>query len=335
MTRSIKNIGEYRLVHGLVKRVSGSGRSRKTRVGIGDDAFVFKAAPGKDIVVSTDALVSGVHFSQKYMSWRSIGRKAMLVNLSDLAAMGKVRPLFAFVSCGMKGSFPLKNCEDLFRGLAEAAEEHGAVIAGGDTVSSNGPLFVSVTVIGEAYDKDIVTRSGAGQGDALFVSGLQGLSALGLYILNNKPAARKLSAAERAGLIRSHLDPKPRFFESGVLVKSGLASSMIDSSDGLEVSVREIARMSGVGARIDLDSLADNAYLRRICGKLKIDPVRYCLSGGEDYTLIFTVPKEKAVEIMRRLPGAVRVGEITAKGSGVKYFNRGKRVHPRSGFKHF
>ncbi|MFH1282604.1 MAG: thiamine-phosphate kinase [bacterium] len=333
--RTISAVGERNLIAHFQKKLQNYKYLQKPFIDIGDDAFVAGLTSSSMMVVSTDALVSDIHFSNRYMSYREIGRKAMMVNLSDLAAMGWVKPLYALISCSLPKNFSFRDCDELFNGLSSAAYSYGVRIVGGDTVASPKPIFISITVIGEAKRKHIVTRSGAKKGDVIFSSGPLGFSYLGLILLSNSKNKHKLSKNTQKLLIKRHVNPEPKFELAEILAKNKLATSLIDSSDGLQVSIREITRSSNVGARLDITQLVENPVIKSVCAKLKVDPVKICAGGGEDYELIFTVPRHKAAFVRKKVASAIEVGEISAPDAGVSYNLGVIRVSPEVDFKHF
>jgi len=322
------DLGEFKLVSHFVKKSRLIRIKPEPAVHSGDDAFAGGISKGKELVVSKDVLVEGVHFSNRLMSYRQIGRKSMLVNLSDLAAMGGVTPLYALVGCALPKNFDSKNIIDMFDGLCGAARDFGCAIVGGDTVSSKKGVFLSVTVMGEAFKKDLIKRSTAKTGDLIFSTGKLGCSDLGLRLLmKGKKGFSSLKSA--------HINPKPRFEEAALLARNKAANAMIDSSDGLEVCIREIANSSNLGACVDVDILADDSELRKACGMLSLDPRQICVSGGEDYQLVFTAPESKEKFINRHMPQAFKIGRMVKRPGGIKYFYKGREFKSGRGYEHF
>ncbi len=331
--KQMKSLGEFGWLRTLLPRLYWP-RQRKSQlcIGPGDDAGVLRITPGKVLVATTDAMAEGIHFERKWFSWEDLGYKVMAVNMSDLAAMGAVRPLAALVTAAIPGDTPVGIVDKFYNGLDKCAQRWKVGFLGGDTVGSKKGWFVSVTLMGEARPQDLIKRSGARAGDYLVTSGPLGLAAAGLEIL-------KAGGTRRRGnqeLLDAFNRPQPRLEVGAVLGHGQLASSLIDCSDGLEASVRLMAEASGVGAEIDLTRLPiPRALARWAYGKSR-HPWDYALRGGEDYELIFTVRPHRWSLVKRRVPGAILMGRILAKGKGCWAVSPGRRLPLRSyGFSHF
>jgi thiamine-monophosphate kinase len=316
---TLADVGEFGFLAGLLRVLpSGAG----VVVGPGDDAAVVEVN-GARLLLTTDAIVEGVHFRQGWMTPRQIGRKAYLVNASDIAAMGG-RPRFCVVSTGAPPHIPVRVLSAVHRGIAAAAVETGALLVGGN-LSRADELFVSVALVGEA--KRPVTRAGAQPGDLLFVSGTLGLAAAGLRaLLRNHRASGSAVARFR--------EPIPRLHAGAALAHAGVVSAMIDVSDGLVQDLQHICEASGVGAEIEL------ARLPRPRKAPTIEP-SLLLSGGEDYELLCAVP-ERCVARLRRLVPRLGcpftwIGRVMPKSWGVRVRNvTGETVElPEAGFDHF
>jgi thiamine-monophosphate kinase len=317
--RSLAGIGEFGfLAHLLPLLPSGAG----VVVGPGDDAAVVKAG-GALLLLTTDAIVEGVHFRPRWMTPHQIGRKAYLVNASDIAAMGG-RPRFCMVSTGAPPNIPVRVLSAIHRGIAAAAGETGAVLVGGN-LSRAEELFVSVALVGEV--KHPVTRAGARPGDLLFVTGTLGEAALGLRAL-----LRDHRAKGRA--VTRFREPLPRLFAGAALAGAGVVSAMIDISDGLLQDLHHICEASGVGAEIEL-SRVPRARSARV-----IDP-RLLLAGGEDYELLCAVPQRYAARLTRlvsRLDCPLTwIGRVMPKSYGERVRNIDGSILdlPEAGFDHF
>ncbi|NND59975.1 MAG: thiamine-phosphate kinase [Gammaproteobacteria bacterium] len=259
--------------------------------GIGDDAAVLRPAPGNELVAAVDTLAEAVHFPRGLAS-RFVGWRALAVNLSDLAAMG-AEPSWALLSL----SVPAAD-ESWFSGFASGffrlAEEYDVALVGGDTV--RGPLSISVTVLGQVPAGVALTRSGARPGDRLFVSGNPGAAALGLQSLQGLAGNERYQPA--------FLQPHPRIALGRAL--RGLASAVIDISDGLGMDCKRLADASGVAIDIDPERLA---------GVAAAGDVANALSGGDDYELAFTVPAAQRSKLPAQF-AAVEIGEV-CHGRGV------------------
>jgi thiamine-monophosphate kinase len=304
--------------------------------GIGDDCAVASFARDRDVLITTDALIEGVHFEREWTDGRTLGRKALAVNLSDIAAMGGEPRLF-FVSMGLRRDFDLSYIDALYSGMNEMAARFGAVMSGGDTVLSPDRIFLSITVVGDVPEGAAIRRSGARSGDLIYVSGKIGSSALGLIALQRRAEGQAL---ER--YVECHLDPTPRVELGRWLRETGLVTSMIDISDGLISDLRHVVDESGVGYAIDAGLVPAEEGFIDAARDLGCDPYEIMLAGGEDYELLFTVKSEaqgKFEQMIRNSPCGVqlcKIGEIVGDSSVRGVFLDGKRLQLRkTGFDHF
>lgn len=331
----------------IVQRLAATfaTRRRDVKTGIGDDAAVL-AAPSR-LAVTTDVLLED-HDFRRDADPRRLGRKALNVNLSDLAAMG-AKPLWAVLALGLPRKTSPDWLDALTEGVREAAAEHGAAIVGGD-LSASEKIFVSVTAMGQAPERPLL-RSGAEPGDALYVSGTLGAAAAGLRLLEAGyrisegkdalgPKGRKVAgsrAPEIARLIRHQIDPRPQLELGSALAAGGLASAALDVSDGLARDLYRLCRASDVGATVDARLLPADSALPDLAAILDLDPLTTALYGGEDYGLLFTVPRKRraAIEALTGRFALRRIGTIDD-GAGVRLVRGGKRAPlPDAGFDHF
>ena len=271
----LKDLGERGLITRIRRRGAGSGAG--VVMGIGDDAALVRG-PEK-LLITTDLLIEDVDFRRALHPPRLLGRKALSVNLSDIAAMGG-RPLHAVLGLAMPGTTELAWIEAFLGGFREAGRRWGVALVGGD-LSAARQVVIAVTVTGRATS--VVPRSGARPGDILFVSGRLGEAAEGRKLLEtgHKPGER--GGAGR--LLKAFLDPTPRLKLGAALAKRKIASAMIDLSDGLSVDLSHICAESVVGAEVDLGRIPMSSALRRYSK----DPLDAALNGGEDFELLFTV----------------------------------------------
>jgi thiamine-monophosphate kinase len=297
-------------------------------IGIGDDAAVVQAERNTLDLITTDALVEGVHFDRAFVSPADIGHKALAVNLSDLAAMGAA-PRVALLSLILPASLAVTDVDELLAGMLALAARSRISIVGGNVTSSPGPMIVDVTVTGSVHPRRILTRSGARPGDDLYLTGAIGGAAAGLRTLS----AGHLQAADREpadDAIRRYLRPEPRLRFGMLLGRNRAARACIDLSDGLADAVRQIGAASGVGAVIEAARLP-----------IQIETMSFidALRGGEDYELLFAVsPKSR-----RRLDGVRRlvkdlpvtkIGRVTA-DPRIAIDVNGTLEDLPSGFEHF
>ncbi|HET8947328.1 MAG TPA: thiamine-phosphate kinase [Candidatus Polarisedimenticolia bacterium] len=328
----------------LMLRLS-RGRGPRPVVGIGDDAAVLATSSKSRTLVTTDFLTEGVHFRSQWTPPRLLGRKAMAVNLSDIAAMGGV-PLTAVVSVGLPRGTSFASARALATGIAEQARRHRVTIVGGDTCAAQ-RLFVSVTLLGAVEIGREVLRSGARPGDRLYVTGTLGASAAGLATLRR---ARRTSSAHRAAAIqgvreaeravqKAHLDPEPRVLFGRALGLTGIARAMIDLSDGIAKDLPRLCEASGIGAVLSASALPVDPAARRLLGPRRA--LEAALAGGEDYELLFAARPEHEPVLARlgaRLGVPVQaIGAVLPRKSGVRLLGRDGRYRPlpRPAFEHF
>ena len=318
-----------------IRRQSQAG-SEELLLGIGDDCAVIKRGRGLVELVTTDTLVDEVHFDLAWHDPELLGRKAAAVNLSDVAAMGG-QPRYCLLSLALPVDFTELWFDQFMAGFMTRLTEHGTLLIGGDTVKSEGGHVISVTVIGEAREDEILLRSAARSGDLIMVSGSLGDAAAGLEICR-----RRLDAVKDGwlGLIAAHLDPTPEIVLGMVLAESGLVNGMMDVSDGLATDLAHLCRESGVGAEIDGSLIPISDNLRDAAETLGCEPLSWATSGGEDYRLLFTVPdadSEKLRGIVRRKldRDIFSVGRIVG-GKGVVLIDGPNRLDiSYSGYDHF
>lgn len=321
----------------LIKNITASAPASLDRLvkGIGDDCAVVSQASGKDMLITTDSLFDGVHFKMDWISPRTLGRKALSVNVSDIAAMGG-KPLYYLVSIGIPKGMGEKNIQEIFDGMAQVAHGLRMNIIGGDTCASEKGLLLSLTVIGEVEHTKCLYRSGAKAGDAVYVTGTFGGSALGLACMEK--GLRNMHMRE---FIRMHDDPIPRVTTGAWLAASTCVSSMIDVSDGLAGDLSHIANESGISIHIDASKIPLPEGIDDAAAQVHKDPLALALSGGEDYELAFTVHAskvtlfEKMLEVMLPTFGhkVTRIGDVV-EGMGVRV----KDIHGKDmplGFKGF
>jgi thiamine-monophosphate kinase len=298
----VRDTGEFTLIDRLIKQLPERVRvGASLTLGIGDDAAVWTPEPGKAAVLTTDALVEGVHFRLAWTDWFSLGHKMLAVNISDIAAMGAI-PRLATIVLGLTGNERVSDLEHLYRGAGEIAAAYGVAIAGGDVVRVPHDLALGVTLIGEVEPDRVITRSGARPGDLIAVSGTLGASAAGLALLGQDPASPASPATTAELLIASHLRPVPRVALGRVLHASGVTAAM-DLSDGLLGDIRKILVASGVSGEVDVETLPVLPAVRALFPDRYLD---LALTGGEDYELLMTVPPDRFDELRQR------AGEVDA-----------------------
>lgn len=301
-------------------------------LGLTDDAALIHQREDRDLVVTTDTIVAGVHFIGDEPPG-DIAAKLLRVNLSDLAAMGAV-PRYYMLNIALPPEVDDAWLSAFAGGLAADQAEFDVVLAGGDSVSTSGPATLTVTAFGEVRAGEALLRSGARIGDSIFVSGTVGDAALGLMLL--KGALDLADDAARGYLIDRYRRPRPRVRLGPRL--TGLASAAIDVSDGLVADLGHIAVASGVGAVIQAADLPLSPAAQR-CVENQLDLRGICLGGGDDYELLFTVPADAMPAILAlaadlNLP-LTGIGRIVD-GAGVRVIDAAGRemAIAREGWEH-
>jgi thiamine-monophosphate kinase len=333
----VSDAGERGLIERIRRRVPPTPHALV--VGIGDDAAVAAPDRGAFQVLTTDALVEGVHFDRRFSSAFDIGYKALAVNISDVASMGGA-PRFALLSLMLPPETLVADVDALLDGLLELAAATGVTLAGGNITRSPGPLVVDVTVIGSVKPRKILTRGGARVGDALYVTGQLGAAAAGLgWLRANEQALVRPEDPSLAECVARHCRPEPRARIGALLGRNRAASACMDLSDGLADALTQISCASGTGAAIDTGSLPLHPGARAWFMSSGSDPVEACVAGGDDYELLFAVPRRargRLRAVIREAQGVpvTRIGEVTADRS-VALLRDGRIDAPPSGFIHF
>jgi thiamine-monophosphate kinase len=292
--------------------------------GLTDDVAAFSPPRGHDLVLTTDAIVSGVHYFPDDPA-DTVARKALRVNLSDLAAKGAT-PAGFLLTLALPKAVGERWLKLFARGLSADAKRFGCPLLGGDTVRTPGPITISITAFGTVPSKGMVRRAGAKSGDVVFVSGTIGDAALGLKLRNDPDAARcwKLDRRMRDHLADRYLLPRPRNALAGALRK--YASASMDVSDGLAGDLAKLCRVSGVGAEVDVVRIPLSSAARAAVAS---DPtlITTALSGGDDYEILATVPQGKA----GKFRAAARAARVPVTEIGRIHRGRGARVFSEDG----
>ncbi|MDR2066570.1 MAG: thiamine-phosphate kinase [Endomicrobium sp.] len=320
--------GEFGLINLIKKTFSNITKDKNIIVDIGDDCFCFKS--GKDyIYITKDMLVEDVHFKTSWTSPYELGKKAIEVNISDLAAMGNVIAKYIFIGLGAPANTSENFVKNLIKGIQQACNKYNIALSGGDTVKAD-KIIISVTAIGISKNKPI-TRTGAQIGDLIGVTNSFGDSGAGLYLLNKYGIKHKYTKHERA-LIKAQNSPIARLKEACKVSK--YLTSLIDASDGLFVSLNLLIQDFSKGANINIEQIPISKNLKAVFNNNQ-QILKFALFGAEDYQLVFTVPKLKAKIVKKLVPSITYIGKITA-GTKVKYFYNGKKQKLKyCGFKHF
>ena len=328
----LNKVGEYRLLDYITRYcLKKRHLLYPTIVKIGDDAAVVKIK-NFYLVFTTDLFIEDIHFKKKWS--KSVGginrlffylaNKTLAANISDLSAMGTVKPLYCLIGLGLPSNLKIENIKSFYNGLENFCKKYNIEIIGGDTNLSS-KIFISITLIGIAYSKkNIVLRKNAKIGDKIYITGCTGDAAKGVEILNNK--FKNVNSKIKNWFIKKFFFPEVKLEQSQKISK--YANSMIDCSDGLVNSINIICKQSNVGAKIYLDKVPVSDNLKKFNNYLD-----YVLYGGEDYELIFT----SNCNLKNIIPDIFEIGEIVQKNKKIKlfFYNDEIKIKNRLLFDHF
>ena len=312
----ISQLGEFGLIERLTKDFPIN--NEETKLGVGDDAAILSFGD-RDVVVTTDLLLEGIHFDLRYVPLQHLGYKAAVVNFSDIYAMN-ARPRQITVSIGVSSRFTVEHIEMLYAGIRRACEIYGVDLVGGDTSASVTGLVISVTCIGDVARGKEVRRSGAKPTDIICVSGDLGAAFMGLQLLEreNSVAAEQKDKdfqpdfAGKEYILERQLKPEARKDIVELLRQEGIKpTSMIDVSDGLSSELLHICKNSNVGCRVYEDKIPIDYQTALMAEEFNMNLVTVAMNGGEDYELLFTVPLTDHEKI-EKLKGVKMIGYITA-----------------------
>ena len=338
LTAPLASLGERGLVALIRDRFPAS--PTLLPVPIGDDAAVAVPERGALEVLTTDALVEGIHFDLRFSSMNDVGYRALAVNVSDIAAMGGT-PRLALLSLILPARLTVGDVSSLLDGFAAMAREVDVALAGGNVTESPGPLIVDVSVLGAVGPRKVLTRSGGRPGDSLYVTGSVGAATAGLQWLRDRPSGGPEVPDEPglAACVARYRRPAPRARVGALLGRTRSATACMDLSDGLSDAVNQIATASGTGAMLDGRALPIDRAASQWFAARGTDPVRAAIAGGDDYELLFSVsPRRRGrlktiVQQSRGVP-ITRIGELTEAPSIVLVRDGAAEPLP-DGFTHF
>ena len=310
-------------------------------VGPGDDAAVVRPDRGAFQILTTDAVVEGVHFDLRSSSPADAGHKALAANLSDIASMGGA-PRFALLSLMLPDACTLETVDQLLDGFLDLAERARVTVAGGNISRSPGPLIIDVALTGSVRPRKVLTRGGGRAGDRLYVSGSIGAAAAGLAWLKAQGSGTYRERPTDPGLgecVDRHRRPEPRIRLGTIAGRTRAASACLDLSDGLADAVRQMAEASGTGAKVDAGRLPIQPAAVEWFRSTGADPVLRALQGGDDYELLLAVPARAKgrFRALTRLAGGLaltHIGELT-KESSLALVRDGVEEALPEGFAHF
>lgn len=289
----ISTLGEFGLIRHLTEGIQLENASSK--YGVGDDCAVLEYTD-KQLLVTTDLLMEGVHFDLTYVPLKHLGYKAVMVNLSDIYAMNGT-PRQITVSLAISKRFGVEDMEELYAGMRLACEAHHVDIVGGDTTSSLTGLAISITAIGEADKEKVTYRNGARETDLICVSGNLGAAYMGLQLLEREKSVfmgESTVQPDFAGkeyLLERQLKPEARGDIVRALAEAGIQpTAMMDISDGLSSELMHICKQSGTGCRVYEEHIPLDYQTAVMAEELNMNVTTCALNGGEDYELLFTVP---------------------------------------------
>ncbi|MBF2021190.1 MAG: thiamine-phosphate kinase [Hydrococcus sp. C42_A2020_068] len=329
-TKTVKDIGEQ----GLLQRLQNFCPPDM----VGDDAAVLEIESGYSVVVTTDMLVDGVHFSDRTTSPEDVGWRAAAANLSDLAAMG-ASPIGITLALGLPGEVAISWVEALYHGLYDCLQRYQTPIVGGDICRSS-VITVSITAFGRVLPQRVIRRFNAKAGDAVVATGFHGCSRAGLELLLHPESGQNLAEIAKNTLIQAHQRPQPRLdiLDHLWAVVGDRSVAGMDSSDGLADAVVQICRCSGVGARIERQAIPISPALHQFVSPEQA--LEWILYGGEDFELVLCLSPQSAQDLVNRLgTGAAIIGTITGEPT-VELIDRSGNYAPRQltlseGFQHF
>lgn len=313
-----------------VAKISAPTRARGSiTTGIGDDCAILRLPPGSELLVTTDFTLEGIHFRREWHSPEVVGHRCLARGLSDIAAMGG-EPIAAFLSLALPRDLLQSWVRRFARGLLALANKHGITLAGGDTAESPNGILADIIVVGAVPKGKAILRSGAQQGDRIYVSGELGGSAAALRRLRaGKKRALKKNVNPRS--YPRHFYPEPRVALGRFLREKRLASAMIDLSDGLSADLAHICEESRVGAEIEA-ALIPRARVGKPPREVDLD---LALHGGEDYELLFTVPSNRRVPLTIAGVAVSEIGRITSPRKILLRTPKGTREFAPRGWEHF
>lgn len=328
---TLREIGEFGLIAQIREWMTAKDPSLIKA--IGEDVAVIDM--GREaLLITTDILIEDIHFERSWTDPYRLGKKALSVNLSDIAAMGGT-PRYFLISLGLPKQLSLSFVSSLYRGLKEVAKRFRIDLIGGDTSLSQ-KIVINICLLGRGKKKHLLFRSGARVGDDLFVSGTLGDASLGLKILQKEGRRGKPK-----GLIEKHLSPLPRIELGQILATSRMATAMIDVSDGLLIDTSHLLEQSQRGARIWEDRIPLSRLYRKWITSHSKDSHSMALYGGEDYELLFSAPRKvrkkiEALSLSSKVP-LTRIGKILPAKDGFYVIGKdGEEYAPRRlGFDHF
>jgi len=326
---TIAELGEF----GLIERLTaGLPQPTDVIVGVGDDAAILDTGGDELVVATCDAQVEDTHFRLRHAHPQDIGRRALAVNLSDIAAMG-ARPRFALISLLLPPMLDVAILDGIYAGLRAEAAQYNVALVGGNIARNAERLIIDITLLGTGMRDRLLRRDSAEPGEVVMVTGSLGSAAAGLLVVEDEQLAAKIPPESLVGVLAAHRTPTPRVAAGQWLAQHGVTTG-IDVSDGLAADIAHICKASGVGVNIEAESLPIQPEVAMIATLAGRQPQDLALFGGEDYELLFTAPTDRADVLAQELFIATGI-EATAigtmsKGTDLTLFRQGKSspLHP-------
>ncbi len=325
MRTEIATLGEFGLIKHLTEGIEPKNAS--TVYGVGDDAAVLSYPDSKQVLVTTDVLLEGVHFDLTYVPLKHLGYKAAVVNFSDIYAMNGT-PRQITVTLGVSKRFSVEDMDQLYAGIRLACEVYGVDIVGGDTTSALTGLTISITCVGEADPDKVVYRNGAKETDLICVSGDLGSAYMGLQLLEREKSVLRGSTdvqpdfSGKEYLLERQLKPEARKDIIQKLEEAGIRpTAMMDISDGLSSELMHICKQSNAGCRIYEEHIPIDYQTAVMAEEFNMNLTTCALNGGEDYELLFTVPIADH-ERVQDIEGIRLIGHITKPELGCTLITR-------------
>lgn len=339
MSETLADLGEFGFIHRINEFLRKEGiQGRDVTLAIGDDAASFQPRAGNELLVTCDCMVEGKHFVPGRINPMDLGRRAMVMNISDIGAMGG-QPIYALVSLGLRADTLIVDLEAVYRGFIAELNPLEASIIGGNLTCSEHAMFIDITVIGEAEKDKVVRRSTANVGDLILVTGHPGQAAAGLKLLMETD---DYAALYDHPLVRAYSRPSHRAREGHAVAQSGYATAMIDTSDGLLGDLAHICEESRVGAELVLENMPVSDLMMDISTQSSEERYELVLRDSDDYELIITCPPSNldlirsTIDRISDIP-LTEIGRITDEAGSIKLLlpdGTQREVQP-DGWNHF
>ena len=339
MSKRLSDIGEFGLIDRIHKLIEEEGaQTPGVTLSIGDDTAAIQPRAGYELLITCDCLAEGRHYLPGYIDPVNLGRRAMVVNISDIGAMGGL-PLYALISLGLREDTLVEDIESMYRGFLMVLDPFEASIIGGNITKTDGAHFIDITLAGEVEQGKMMLRSSAEAGDAILVTGYPGQAVAGLELLLSSRSPQDMKGHP---LVQAYNTPEHRAREGHAIALSGYAKAMIDTRDGLLADLGHICEESKVGAGLVREILPVNLALSQAASRLNRDPYDLILGNSDDYELILTcVPDHvesirSVIKDIRDIP-VTEIGRITEAENSIQLLlpdGKTKSVVP-SGWDHF